>query len=261
VINTQDIVKFDANVQITRWGGFVGAEDQERVRDHLMRYKIEQVAVSWDEAACGDTGAANTRIGEIVDAWPTVYGFVVCNPAFPEEAARDMRAHLRKPRFLGASFGFSGYARRYDLSEIRTTLTSLRRFGKIARVICSSVTDVRYVGELASEYSPMKFVAVARNWESWLQLITVAAKHPGIYLDISGEPYRDRVRKALEEIGPHRLLFATRQPYFSPAVTLAMLEDSLDSEEIAKAVLYQNAQRLFRLDADDVGETEQTLEV
>jgi predicted TIM-barrel fold metal-dependent hydrolase len=77
--------------------------------------------------------------------------------------------------------------------------------------------------------------------------LRVAARHTNVYLDPSGNPRPDIVRKAVDAVGAARVVFGTDMPAMHPRVELKKIElANLDAEE-RELVCWRNITRLMSL--------------
>lgn len=77
--------------------------------------------------------------------------------------------------------------------------------------------------------------------------IDVASRHPNLYLETSAMPYPDAIRKAIDRLGPDRVIFGSDGPGCNPALERHKVETlGLDDVTLQK-VLGDTAARLLRL--------------
>ena len=84
--------------------------------------------------------------------------------------------------------------------------------------------------------------------EKWKEAIEIAKPYPNLYLDIacSLAPF-DKVKVAVDELGPERVLFGSAMTEISPDVQLGAVLDSQISLQERQIVLYEGARRVFEL--------------
>lgn len=82
------------------------------------------------------------------------------------------------------------------------------------------------------------------------EAIRMAEQTPNLYLDTSSTPYPDLVRKAVETIGPDRVVFASDNPAGDPLVDVAKIQKLGFDKETYNKIMYRNIARLIRLDVD-----------
>jgi predicted TIM-barrel fold metal-dependent hydrolase len=206
------------------------------------KYEIAAGVVADDALAFSDFVRGNLNASAALSQEKRALGWVLVNPGYVEISAEEMRKYLGHSRFVGISL-HPGDATSSD--DITAILNAHRRYGKPAHVWITEPDQVSFLGEIAPDLSPMKFVITARDWASWRKAVTVAARRPSFMLETSGEPFRERIRVAIAELGPHRVLFGSGAPEFSPALASKLVEASNLTEEQRMCVCYQNAIRAF----------------
>jgi predicted TIM-barrel fold metal-dependent hydrolase len=80
-----------------------------------------------------------------------------------------------------------------------------------------------------------------------LDAIEVARLHSNVYLGTSGMPSAVMLRKAVTECGPQRLLFGSDYPFWEPEVERARVESAGLDPGVERAIMGENAVRLFDL--------------
>ena len=77
------------------------------------------------------------------------------------------------------------------------------------------------------------------------EAIDVAARYPNIVLETSAMPYPEKIRAAVERIGPERVLFASDGPACSPRLELEKVRLAGLDAAAERLVLGGNAQRIL----------------
>lgn len=77
------------------------------------------------------------------------------------------------------------------------------------------------------------------------EAIEVAERHGNVLLETSAMPYPDRIRRAVERLGPERVLFASDGPACSPRIELEKVRLAGLAPEAERLVLGENARRLL----------------
>ena len=71
---------------------------------------------------------------------------------------------------------------------------------------------------------------------------------PNVYFEFCSSGINPgRIRRAIDILGPERILFGTDQPLFAPWFEYGAYLDALENEEEAELVFRQNARRIFNL--------------
>jgi predicted TIM-barrel fold metal-dependent hydrolase len=77
------------------------------------------------------------------------------------------------------------------------------------------------------------------------EAIRVAERHPNIVLETSAMPYPDKIRAAVDRIGPDRVVYGSDGPGCPPRLELRKVLAAGLSEAERRLVLHDNMQRLF----------------
>ena len=81
--------------------------------------------------------------------------------------------------------------------------------------------------------------------------IRVAEKYDNIFLDTSSIPYPKIITKAVEIIGPERVVFASDSPAGDPISDLAKVRNLNYPKEIEEKILYKNIARILNLKLEE----------
>lgn len=77
--------------------------------------------------------------------------------------------------------------------------------------------------------------------------IDVAERYPNLFLETSAMPYPDEIRKAIDRVGPERVVFGSDGPGCNPTLERRKIDDlGLDDQSLS-LILGGNAARLLRL--------------
>ena len=77
------------------------------------------------------------------------------------------------------------------------------------------------------------------------EAIEVAERHPNLVLETSAMPYPEKIRAAVERLGPERVLYASDGPACSPRIELEKVRLAGLDEEVERLVLGGNARRIL----------------
>lgn len=80
------------------------------------------------------------------------------------------------------------------------------------------------------------------------QVIRVAARRPNLVLDTSSCPYPALIRRAVEVLGPERVVFASDNPAGDPISELQKIRLLAFPLEVEERILWKNIAALLRLD-------------
>lgn len=232
----------DVNVQLASTALETALSAQTSLAELFDRYEAAAGVVADDSLAASDFVRGNLNASSALSEEKRALAWVLVNPGYVGASAEEMRKYLGHTRFVGISLHCDQAS---SSDDIKAILNAHRRYGKPAHVWITEPDHVTFLGELAPELSPMKFVITARDWASWRKAVAVASRRPSFMLETSGEPFRERIRVAVDEVGPHRVLYGSGAPAFSPALACKLVESSNLTEEQQACVCYQNAIRAF----------------
>lgn len=105
--------------------------------------------------------------------------------------------------------------------------------------------DVHTLEPLFKAYPTCTIVLNHIGWESWREVLAIAAKHENVMVETSWQPAHV-VRRAVKAIGAHRVLFGSDYPMFQQWQALREVRHALapsDFEQVAS----RNAIRLLKL--------------
>lgn len=109
------------------------------------------------------------------------------------------------------------------------------------------VFPVRIITELGKRYSDTQFI-FAHAGGMWVKAFQAAKHYPNLYFDTSGfDPERGIVEKAVEVLGPERLLYGSDAPGRNYAAQLAKVQYADISERDKWLILGENAAKLLKL--------------
>ena len=112
-----------------------------------------------------------------------------------------------------------------------------------------SYTSPAMMGGMIQQFPKVTFIlahmgSLAFVWDA----IEVARAWPNVYLETSGMTSPRMLRRAVDEIGPERILFGSDYPYWHPAVERARIETAELGEVVTQMILGENVSRLLDLE-------------
>jgi uncharacterized protein len=106
-------------------------------------------------------------------------------------------------------------------------------------------TEVQAIEPLIAAFPRTRFVLAHIGWESWRQVLKLASQYDNVSVETSWQPARI-IRRAVDTLGPERVLFGSDYPLFRQALALQQVKDALSPREFVM-VVSTNARRLLRL--------------
>lgn len=105
-------------------------------------------------------------------------------------------------------------------------------------------SEARYLEPLIAAFPRTRFVLAHIGWEQWRQVLGLAQKYGNVSVETSWQPARI-IRRAVDTLGAHRVLFGSDFPLFKQGLALQQVRDALTPREFV-AVASTNAQRLLK---------------
>ena len=173
------------------------------------------------------------------------------HPAYPKESMEEIRLMEREGVHLVGELvpywmGWSGYG--YNAPEVYELFQAAGEAGMIISLHSGSPDEM----DALLEACPHTVIVGAHPGEKndFLRHVERMKKHPNYYLDLCGSAgvFRNgMIRKCLNEVGSHRLLYGSDYPVCTPGGTLGAVFFERLSEEERSNILYKNAAALLRL--------------
>jgi predicted TIM-barrel fold metal-dependent hydrolase len=192
-----------------------------------------------------DNRAGNDRV---LTAGPRIRGLVSANPWFGERAVDE----LKRCQAAGAA-GMFLHPSRQGFSPIEPVASPLLEFAANAKwpVMFHTGTyihsDVLAVAEVARRYPKTNFILGCGGFaDMWFEIPGVMQDVPNLWLDTS-HTLGDGIRNVIKTAGHDRVIFGSGEPSNCYASSLRSLSRLQLSAEGQRAVLHDNAKRLFRL--------------
>lgn len=192
-----------------------------------------------------DNRAGNDRV---LSAGPRVGGLVSVNPWFGPRAIDE----LKRCRQAGA-VGLFLHPSRQGFMPIEPVVAPLLEFAVEADwpVMFHTGTyvqsDVLAVAEVARAYPRTPFILGCGGFaDMWFEIPGAIQEVPNLWLETS-HTLGDGIRAVHQCVGPQRIIFGSGEPSNCYASALNTLEHLQFDADAQRAVLYDNARRLFKL--------------
>lgn len=110
----------------------------------------------------------------------------------------------------------------------------------------SGCSEVRALEPMIASFPRQQFILAHIGWESWRQVLQLAQKYPNVLVETSWQPAKI-IRRAVDALGPERVLFGSDYPLFKQSAALVQTRMALTRGEFA-LVASENARRILKLD-------------
>lgn len=125
------------------------------------------------------------------------------------------------------------------------------QIGHTGPLMPSEVGRPIYLDQVALDFPELVIVGGHIGYPWTEEAVAVATKHPNVYIDTSAYTvtrYPPELLRFMRGHGKHKVLFGTNYPMINPAKALEGLDAIELAAETRELFLWQNAQRVFRLD-------------
>lgn len=195
----------------------------------------------------------NAYVRQVVSSLPGAYGLVWANPRMPDYLQETLR-FLDDPLFLGVKLHplLDGY--HPNDPTVHPLLSALIERDLPVLIHCGHpiFTLPWSIEELIVNFPAAKVILGHMGHGNIIYInasIDVAARNPNVYLETSGMPMHTKIAKAVERVGPERVLYGSDVPFHHPQVEIAKVRLSGLPPELVDRVLGDNARTLFGISA------------
>lgn len=221
----------------------------EQMLDSMDRAGVSVIVCSSHAGLC-DQERGNREMAEVVKKHPgRFYGYRVINPNHPEAARREVDRYPQDPGFVGFKFHPSGHS--YSIAG-EHYLPALE-YANEHRLIVLSHTwghsqydGPKLVAEVAAKYPQTTIIMGHSGYGEWDVAFAVAREHDNVYLDLCAA-YRVNgvVARMVNEVGSHKIVFGTDQPWFDPHYCAGSVCFSRITDDDRRNIFHRNAEKLM----------------
>lgn len=214
----------------------------------LRQFAVERACVASSLAFAGDMAGGNQALAEAIESKPFFLGVVGINANLPEDSLEEMKKHLGRRNFCAVGMDTTYHRQRLQSASFREIVKALLRFDKPLIVQVNGAEDVDALAEAAAAFPTERIVIADMGDGDWPAFVEAAAQLTNMFLALGGRnAERDKIKQAVDALGPRRVLFGSGCPLAHPAFALGMVRDSAIPAAVKERVLYRNAKELFRI--------------
>lgn len=275
-----DIILENSRMYRDKWRrmwAFEPPEEGERSdREQAQRW-VDDMDAKGLERVNFVMGGGNDNLAEIVKWYPERFTGFAHHPLFGEDTAEELERAVTELGLRGFKIIASGQSKPIDSKEAYPVWETVEKLG--IPVLAhfgvlggggGPARDVRNLNPLTfwqvcSDFPTMKVVIPHFGACYWRELLQLCWQCPNVYVDTSGSnqwmrwmPYdldlKLLFRKAIETIGPERLIFGTDSSYFPRGFSVEYLREQLKtcyelgiSDEAIQRIFHDNAAELLKL--------------
>jgi predicted TIM-barrel fold metal-dependent hydrolase len=216
---------------------------------YMKRYHISAAIISSTEAIVSDMVDGNARLAGYIAGKPGVFGYVVVNPHHLRLSCQEMDKHYASRQFVGAKLHPSYVDLPLASPKTASLIKEIAARGKPTLIHTWGASEVAALVKYAQRWPQWRVLMAHSGGPAWREGIAAAADTPNIYLEFCTSLLdRGKIERAVEALGPERVLFGSDTSLFEPGYMLAAYAEANLPPEAAAMVMGENAIKLFDLE-------------
>lgn len=252
----------DAHAHLGRWPYPIRQGTAADLAAEMQTLGVVASVTSHSLAIYYDAVEGNRALAEEIRDFPQIWGYVSVNLNYPEQATDELERYLGagspfRHKFIGVKVHQSLSRRRFDTPEAMAIARAVDRYRVpvLVHTFGSALESPWNVLPAAKANPDVPFILGHMGGEAWSEGARVGREAPNLYLELcSSWTDPEKVRAAIDAVGPERVLFGTDANLFTLAHMVGALEDAGLSEGELRLVMGGNARRLFPDVARTLGE-------
>lgn len=242
-----DIPVFDAHSHVGTWALY----DMISLEDHIGemdRLGVRLAAVSGMTAISGEISRGNDHVTDAIRRYPGRFiGYIHVSARYPEAMLPELHRCYDTGHFRGIKVYQVGIG--YDDPLFETTWN----FAEEHRlpVLAHTWGGPGGLEGPAKRHPGVAFMMAHSGADgNYAPYLNAAQTAPNLYLDLTySREYANMIQHFVETVGAERVVWGADAPLFSMAQQLCKVLFARISDEDKKKILYENAARLFGLEA------------
>ncbi|MBM4046839.1 MAG: amidohydrolase [Planctomycetes bacterium] len=243
--------KIDVHTHLGEWYLPNNCGSVQAMLDLMADADIELAVCSSAKAVVYDMREGNADMQKVVDAHPPIKGYIYFNCLRPEESIDEIERYAPGKSARG---GFIGVKTRADYHGQLINSSANRRILKVAEkhklpllLHTFGAAMMNAACDVAKDMD-IKIIAGHMGGPTWPECVRIPEKIPNIYLEPCATcNERDRIRAAVDAVGPDRVVFGSDLTLIHPAWTIGMIESADLSDDMRRKIYSENARRVFGL--------------
>ena len=245
--------------------------DVDAIEYYAARANIESVICSAPVAYREDIEAGNQEMLQKIEGRPRLLGSPTISPTHMDESLRWLDLSTTHPKLAHVTWDPDNEGEAIGSERFMTLWAEVAKRGTPVFWNSGSQDLDRYVRwQKKLGYLPMIRSASKAEIDMFLEVgrrhpdlpimfghglgedgVYIAKRSPNVYLELSGTyPERDALRKAIDALGPERIVYGTDLDLINPAFCLGVYYEAGMSPEEDRLVMAGNARRIMGLPAD-----------
>jgi predicted TIM-barrel fold metal-dependent hydrolase len=224
----------------------------EVVLKMMAEANIDKAVITTYADIPGDDPRTLERFIEALEKYPDkiVAGFIRLNPWYGRKAEELMEEVSKRPYMKGLKLHPVSCLMRPNDSPV---LSLVKKAGELGWPVYFHSGDEpmsmpTQIGKAAKACPGTKIImGHTGGFFYWKDAIKNARKYSNIYCETSATPFANAIRKAVDTIGPERVIFGSDMPAMHPTVELEKIEAAGLTEDEKQLVLCDNAKLMLGL--------------
>lgn len=198
-----------------------------------------------------ETHKDNLYVRKLVHQNPNRFrGLAVVTPYAGRRAAEELETCLRDPGFVGLKLHpwIQGYYGGADFVAPLLEICQNHSAPVVFHTGTPPYAQAYHIWVQAQKFPQVTFILahLGLNYQ-WRDAIEVGKMCSNTLFDTSGISYTFAIKRAIEELGPERVLFGSDNPFLFPETELQKVVTLGLNTKALKLVLCENARRIFGL--------------
>jgi predicted TIM-barrel fold metal-dependent hydrolase len=218
----------------------------------MAQSKIDKAVITTYADIPGDDPTTLDRFIEALEKYPDkiVAGFIRLNPWYGEKAVELLEKVAERPYMKGLKLHPVSCIMRPNDAPV---LALVKKAGDLGWPVYFHSGDEpmsmpSQVGKAAKACPATKIImGHLGGFFYWKEAIETATKYDNIYCETSATPFSFAIRKAIDALGPERIIFGTDMPAMHPIVELKKIDAARLTEHEKRLVLCDNVKLMLGL--------------
>ena len=218
----------------------------------MAESNIDKAVITTYADLPGDDPTTLERFIGALEKYPDkiVAGFIRLNPWYGKRTEELMEEVAKRPYIKGLKLHPMSIIMRPNDSPV---LSLVKRAGDLGWPVYfhsgdEPISMPSHVGKAAKACPETKIImGHTGGFFYWKDAIKNASKYKNIYCETSATPFANAIRKAVDVIGPERVIFGSDMPAMHPTVELKKIEAADLSKDEKQLILCDNAKQMLGL--------------
>lgn len=215
---------------------------------YLHRFGIEIACFSSVEAILSNFVTGNARMFKDLDGRERFRCYCTVNANYVDQSIAEMKKYMPKTQCFGLKIHPSVSRQPVNSPGTKEILNAARRYGKPVLVHTYSPADCTAMGEIAAEFTTLKFIMGHMGGPDWRPALDAASELLNLYLEpCCSFAERDKIKEAYDAVGAKRVLFGSDLMLINPAFVAGMVMGADIPDRDKERIMYTNAKEAFDL--------------